>query len=77
MDETTHTTSFAQTNTTLAFTADTPSSSTNEGFRRLPAWSFRPASPTNNADPSPLVAAPAAGQAALEQATRNLEHLEH
>ncbi|EME43607.1 hypothetical protein DOTSEDRAFT_25529 [Dothistroma septosporum NZE10] len=69
-DETTLMTSFAQTNITLAFTADT---SQQQHERRPPAWSFRPASPTNNANPSPLIAAPAAGQATLEQATRDLE----
>nr|ABK91356.1 putative mating type 1-1-1 protein [Dothistroma septosporum] len=74
-DETTHMTSFAQTNTTLAFTTDTPSSSMNEASQHgfFGQLADSPSPPTNNADPSPLMAAPAAGQATLEQATRDLE----
>nr|ABG45907.1 putative alpha1 mating-type protein [Fulvia fulva] len=79
MDETTHMTSFAQTNTTLAFTADTPSSSTNEGFQHglFGQLADSPSSPTNNANPSPLEAAPASGQTALERATSGLAGVEY
>nr|ADB11119.1 mating-type 1-1 protein [Pseudocercospora musae] len=74
-DETTHMSPFAQTDTILAFNAATHGSSTGGGLQQAAFGGFAisPPSSVNNADPSPLSVASAAGQATLEQAASVLE----